>query len=55
MEFLELLEKDPEKLTELSISDYAKRGGIEGAGHFVFDQERGATTAEVVRFLAAAA
>jgi haloalkane dehalogenase len=25
---------------------------LEGAGHFVFDQERGATTAEVVRFLA---
>jgi haloalkane dehalogenase len=25
---------------------------IEGAGHFVFDQERGATTAEVVAFLA---
>jgi haloalkane dehalogenase len=27
---------------------------IEGAGHFVFDEERGATTAEVVRFLAQA-
>jgi haloalkane dehalogenase len=26
---------------------------LEGAGHFVFDQERGATTAEVVRFLGA--
>jgi len=31
MEFLELLEKNPEKLTELSVADFAKRGGIEGA------------------------
>ena len=28
---------------------------LEGVGHFVYDQERGATTAEVVRFLAASA
>jgi haloalkane dehalogenase len=30
----------------------AKLVAIEGAGHFVFDQERGTTTAEVVAFLA---
>ena len=31
----------------------AKLVAIEGAGHFVYDQERGTTTAEVVAFLAA--
>lgn len=30
----------------------AKLVALEGAGHFVYDQERGATTAEVVAFLA---
>jgi gallate dioxygenase len=47
MEFLELLEKDPEKLTELSIADYAKRGGIEGAEVVMWLIMRGALTPKV--------
>jgi gallate dioxygenase len=47
MEFLELLEKDPEKLTELSVADYAKRGGIEGAEVIMWLIMRGALTAKV--------
>lgn len=47
MEFLELLEKDPEKLTELSIADYAKRGGIEGAEVIMWLVMRGALTPKV--------
>ena len=47
MEFLELLEKDPEKLTELSVADYAKRGGIEGAEVIMWLVMRGALTSKV--------
>jgi len=47
MEFLDLLEKDPEKLTELSISDFAERGGIEGAEVVMWLVMRGALTAKV--------
>jgi gallate dioxygenase len=47
MEFLELLEKDPEKLTELSIADYAKRGGIEGAEVVMWLVMRGALSSKV--------
>ncbi len=47
MEFLDLLEKDPEKLTELSIADYAQRGGIEGAEVIMWLVMRGALTAKV--------
>jgi gallate dioxygenase len=47
MEFLELLEKNPEKLTEMSISDYAKRGGIEGAEVVMWLAMRGALTPQV--------
>ena len=47
MEFLELLEKNPEKLTELSIADYAKRGGIEGAEVIMWLIMRGALTKKV--------
>jgi gallate dioxygenase len=47
MEFLELLEKDPEKLTQLSIADYAKRGGIEGAEVIMWLVMRGALTSKV--------
>ncbi|HET7925057.1 MAG TPA: gallate dioxygenase [Rhodanobacteraceae bacterium] len=47
MEFLELLEKNPEKLTELSIADYAKRGGIEGAEVIMWLIMRGALTRKV--------
>jgi gallate dioxygenase len=47
MEFLELLEKDPEKLTELTISDFAKRGGLEGAEVIMWLIMRGALTPKV--------
>ena len=47
MEFLELLEKHPEKLTELSIADFAKRGGIEGAEVVMWLIMRGALTPKV--------
>jgi gallate dioxygenase len=47
MEFLELFEKDPEKLTELSVADYAKRGGIEGAEVIMWLVMRGALSSKV--------
>jgi gallate dioxygenase len=47
MEFLDLLEKDPEKLTELSIAEYAKRGGVEGAEVVMWLIMRGALTKKV--------
>lgn len=47
MEFLELLEKDPEKLTELSVADYARRGGIEGAEVVMWLVMRGALSTRV--------
>ena len=47
MEFLDLLEKDSQKLTELSISDFAKRGGIEGAEVVMWLVMRGALTPRV--------
>jgi gallate dioxygenase len=47
MEFLELLEKDPEKLTELTIAQYAERGGVEGAEVIMWLIMRGALSARV--------
>jgi gallate dioxygenase len=47
MEFLELLETNPEKLAELSIAEYAKRGGIEGAEVVMWLIMRGALTPKV--------
>jgi gallate dioxygenase len=47
MEFLDLLEKHPEKLTELSITDFAKRGGVEGAEIVMWIVMRGALTPKV--------
>jgi gallate dioxygenase len=47
MEFLELLEKDPEQLTKLSIADFAKRGGLEGAEVVMWLIMRGALTPKV--------
>jgi gallate dioxygenase len=47
MEFLDLLEKDPEKLTKLSIADFAKRGGVEGAEVIMWLVMRGALTPKV--------
>jgi gallate dioxygenase len=47
LEFLELLEKNPKKLTELTVSDYAKRGGIEGAEVVMWLVMRGALASKV--------
>jgi gallate dioxygenase len=47
MEFLELFEKNPEKLTELTVADYAKRGGIEGAEVIMWMVMRGALSSKV--------
>jgi len=47
MEFLELLEKDPEKLTEMPVADYAKLGGLEGAEVIMWLIMRGALTPKV--------
>jgi gallate dioxygenase len=47
MEFLELLEKDPQKLTEITIAEYAKRGGCEGAEVIMWLIMRGALSAKV--------
>ena len=47
MEFLELLEKDPEKLTSLTIADYATRGGMEGSEVIMWLIMRGALAPKV--------
>ena len=47
MEFLELLEKQPERLSELSIAQYAERGGLEGAEVIMWLIMRGALSAKV--------
>ena len=47
MEFLDLLEKDPEQLTRLTIAEYAKRGGVEGAEVIMWLIMRGALSPRV--------
>jgi gallate dioxygenase len=47
MEFMELLEKDPEKLTDITIAEYARRGGCEGSEVVMWLIMRGALTAKV--------
>jgi gallate dioxygenase len=47
MEFLELLERDPERLAELTIAQYAERGGLEGAEVIMWLIMRGALSARV--------
>jgi gallate dioxygenase len=47
MEFLELLEKQPERLTELTIAQYAERGGLEGAEVIMWLIMRGALSEKV--------
>jgi gallate dioxygenase len=47
MEFLEMLEKDPEKLTDITIADYAERGGMEGSEVVMWLVMRGALTRRV--------
>ncbi|GLH81162.1 hypothetical protein SSBR45G_60710 [Bradyrhizobium sp. SSBR45G] len=46
-EFLELLEKDPEKLTTMRIADYAVKGGMEGAEVIMWLIMRGALSDKV--------
>lgn len=48
-EFLELLEKDPEKLTGITIAEYAKRGGLEGAEVIMWLVMRGALSKKVTK------
>ena len=45
--FMELFEKDPETLAELTIADYAELGGIEGAEIIMWLIMRGALSANV--------
>ncbi len=47
MEFLELLEKDPEQLTQLTIAEYARRGGLEGSEVIMWLLMRGALNKRV--------
>lgn len=46
-EFMELLEKDPESLLDLSIAELARRGGWEGAEVVMWLMMRGALSADV--------
>jgi gallate dioxygenase len=46
-EFMELLEKDPEKLTHITIAEYAKRGGLEGTEVIMWLIMRGALARKV--------
>ncbi len=47
MQFMELLEKDPEQLTEITIAEYARRGGLEGAEVIMWLMMRGALARKV--------
>jgi gallate dioxygenase len=47
MEFLDLLEREPERLAELTIAQYAERGGLEGAEVIMWLIMRGALAARV--------
>ena len=47
MEFLELLEKDPERLTAITIAEYASRGGFEGSEVIMWLIMRGALSSKV--------
>src|SRR5262245_28127998 len=47
MEFLDLLQNDPEKLTTLTIAEYARRGGFEGAEVIMWLIMRGALSRKV--------
>lgn len=49
MEFLDLLEKDPEKLTEIPIAEYARLGGLEGAEVIMWLIMRGALSKQVTK------
>lgn len=46
-QFLDLIEKDPEKLTRMTHADYAKLGGLEGAEVIMWLVMRGALSANI--------
>ncbi|MFA8091423.1 gallate dioxygenase [Klebsiella oxytoca] len=48
-EFMDLLVNDPERLTELTIADYARLSGIEGAEEIMWLVMRGALSSNVVK------
>ena len=48
-QFLELLEKDPERLADLTQAEYAELGGMEGAEVIMWLVMRGALSASVVK------
>jgi gallate dioxygenase len=47
MQFMDLLEKDPEKLTDITIAEYARLGGVEGAEVIMWLMMRGTLSREV--------
>ena len=47
MKFMDLLEKDPEQLTEITIAEYARLGGLEGAEVIMWLMMRGALARKV--------
>jgi gallate dioxygenase len=47
--FLDLFERDPERLAEMTIADYARLGGVEGAEVVMWLTMRGALQSEVTR------
>ena len=47
MEFLDLIEKDPIRLTEITLAEYAERGGMEGAEIIMWLVMRGALAPKV--------
>jgi gallate dioxygenase len=47
LEFLDLIEKDPVRLTELTHAEYAARGGLEGAEVIMWLVMRGALSANI--------
>ena len=47
MEFLDLLEKAPEKLTEITVAEYAERGGLEGSEVIMWLIMRGALAPKI--------
>lgn len=47
MEFMELLENDPERLTDITIAEYARLGGLEGAEVIMWLMMRGALSKKV--------
>ncbi|HFZ8993031.1 TPA: gallate dioxygenase [Citrobacter freundii] len=48
-QFMELLVNDPEKLTEMTIAEYAELSGVEGAEEIMWLVMRGALSANVVK------